>query len=149
MAWDMDGAAAAAESNSRISAPALKCFPAPAMTIALTVSSSRTAPSRSRRSFLSAAPNAYFMRKAAEMGRGTFTFIGKAEEVQQKMSELFDKLEPPVLTNPDLAFGRAHGAIALHRLGPAGIAELDQGLGNVIGSGNPIRLDTPAREGPC
>jgi Ca-activated chloride channel homolog len=56
------------------------------------------------------APNAYFMRKAAEMGRGTFTFIGKAEEVQQKMSELFDKLETPVLTNLELAFGDATAA---------------------------------------
>jgi Ca-activated chloride channel homolog len=56
------------------------------------------------------APNAYFMRKAAEMGRGTFTFIGKAEEVQQKMGELFDKLETPVLTNLELAFGDATAA---------------------------------------
>jgi Ca-activated chloride channel family protein len=37
------------------------------------------------------------MTKAAEIGRGTFTYIGKVEEVREKMSGLFAKLESPVL----------------------------------------------------
>ena len=45
------------------------------------------------------APNASFMTKAAELGRGTFTFIGNTNEVEEKMGELFSKIESPVLSN--------------------------------------------------
>jgi Ca-activated chloride channel homolog len=47
---------------------------------------------------IGSAPNSHFMTKAAEIGRGTFTYIGKIEEVREKMSGLFAKLESPVLT---------------------------------------------------
>ncbi|MFP6750146.1 MAG: marine proteobacterial sortase target protein [Pirellulaceae bacterium] len=47
---------------------------------------------------IGSAPNGFFMRKVAEMGRGTFTYIGKTSEVKLKMNELFRKLESPVLT---------------------------------------------------
>jgi len=50
------------------------------------------------------APNTHFMRDAARYGRGTFTYIGNREEVQGKMSSLFEKLESPVLTNVELRF---------------------------------------------
>jgi Ca-activated chloride channel family protein len=46
---------------------------------------------------IGSAPNSHFMTKAAELGRGTFTYIGRIEEVQEKMSTLFAKLESPVL----------------------------------------------------
>ena len=46
---------------------------------------------------IGSAPNSYFMRKAAQSGRGTFTYIGKIEEVQDRMLTLFAKLESPVL----------------------------------------------------
>jgi Ca-activated chloride channel family protein len=39
------------------------------------------------------------MTRAAQSGRGTFTYIGKPDEVKQKMTELFAKLESPVLKN--------------------------------------------------
>lgn len=58
---------------------------------------------------IGAAPNAFFMRKAAEMGRGTFTFIGNPTDVEPRMAELFDKLDTPVLTNLELAFGPEMG----------------------------------------
>ncbi len=48
---------------------------------------------------IGSAPNGYFMTKAAQVGRGTFTYIGNVEEVQEKMGELFGKLESPVLKN--------------------------------------------------
>ncbi len=51
---------------------------------------------------IGSAPNAYFMRKAAEFGRGTYTFIGQVSEVQEKMLRLFEKLENPVLTGLEL-----------------------------------------------
>lgn len=46
---------------------------------------------------IGSAPNSYFMRKAAETGRGTFTYIGDPSEVQERMGTLFAKLESPVL----------------------------------------------------
>jgi Ca-activated chloride channel homolog len=46
---------------------------------------------------IGSAPNSHFMTKAARIGRGSFTYIGKVEEVRQKMGELFAKLESPVL----------------------------------------------------
>jgi Ca-activated chloride channel family protein len=48
---------------------------------------------------IGSAPNSYFMTKAAQAGRGTFTYIGRPDEVKQKMGELFAKLESPVLKN--------------------------------------------------
>jgi Ca-activated chloride channel family protein len=48
---------------------------------------------------IGSAPNSYFMAKAAQTGRGTFTYIGRPDEVKQKMGELFAKLESPVLKN--------------------------------------------------
>ncbi len=48
---------------------------------------------------IGSAPNSFFMRKAAEFGRGTFTHIGTEQEVASKMSRLFQKLESPVLRN--------------------------------------------------
>jgi len=46
---------------------------------------------------IGSAPNTHFMTKAAEFGRGTFTYIGDVHEVQQKMGALFAKIEAPVL----------------------------------------------------
>ena len=41
---------------------------------------------------IGSAPNGHFMTKAAEFGHGTFTYIGKLEEVGEKMSRLFKAL---------------------------------------------------------
>ncbi|MEO6202269.1 MAG: marine proteobacterial sortase target protein, partial [Nitrospirales bacterium] len=48
---------------------------------------------------IGSAPNGHFMRKAAQHGRGTFTYIGTAQEVQDKMHRLFIKLEQPAFLN--------------------------------------------------
>jgi Ca-activated chloride channel family protein len=53
---------------------------------------------------IGSAPNSHFMREAARFGRGTFTYIGSANEMQEKMTALFEKLESPVLTNVELRF---------------------------------------------
>jgi Ca-activated chloride channel family protein len=53
---------------------------------------------------IGAAPNSHFMRNAARFGRGTFTYIGNSNEVQEKMTALFEKLESPVLTNVEVRF---------------------------------------------
>ena len=48
---------------------------------------------------IGSAPNSFFMSKAAEVGRGTFAYIGQIDEVAERMGELFAKLERPVLTD--------------------------------------------------
>ena len=48
---------------------------------------------------IGSAPNSWFMRKAAEAGRGAFTTISAGHEVGEKMDRLFRKLENPQLTN--------------------------------------------------
>ncbi|MEO8345288.1 MAG: marine proteobacterial sortase target protein [Betaproteobacteria bacterium] len=61
-------------------------------------------------------PNTFFLTKAAQFGRGTFTFIGDVGEVKEKMSALFRKLESPALT--DITVTWPGGADAWPRLPP-------------------------------
>jgi Ca-activated chloride channel family protein len=53
---------------------------------------------------IGSAPNSLFMRKAAEAGRGSYTFISVLHEVNEKMSALFKKLEHPQVTDIELAW---------------------------------------------
>lgn len=48
---------------------------------------------------IGSAPNSYFMTRAAEAGRGTFTHIGEEKQVVSRMTELLAKLSHPVMTN--------------------------------------------------
>ncbi|NQV87584.1 MAG: marine proteobacterial sortase target protein, partial [Woeseiaceae bacterium] len=48
---------------------------------------------------IGSAPNSWFMRKAAEAGRGSYTFISALHEVKEKMGGLFKKLEHPQVTD--------------------------------------------------
>ena len=48
---------------------------------------------------IGSAPNSFFMRRAAELGRGTFTHIGEEAQVAEQMKVLFEKLEHPVMTD--------------------------------------------------
>lgn len=53
---------------------------------------------------IGSAPNRWFMRKTAELGRGTYTYISDSKEVSEKMRALFHKLKHPVLSNVKLQF---------------------------------------------
>ena len=48
---------------------------------------------------IGSAPNSYFMRKAAQFGRGTYTHIGNVDDVGEKMAALFAKLERVALSD--------------------------------------------------
>ena len=48
---------------------------------------------------IGSAPNSYFMRKAAQFGRGTYTHIASTTEVNEKMTRLFAKLEQVALSD--------------------------------------------------
>lgn len=53
---------------------------------------------------IGSAPNSWFMRKSAEVGRGTFTTISALHEVGEKMHRLFAKIEQPQVTNISVAW---------------------------------------------
>jgi Ca-activated chloride channel family protein len=58
---------------------------------------------------IGSAPNGLFMRKAAESGRGAYTFISALHEVQEKMSALIRKIERPRVTGIEVTWpGDAH-----------------------------------------
>jgi Ca-activated chloride channel family protein len=61
-------------------------------------------------------PNSHFMRQAAQIGRGTFTYIGDLSEVKTKMGELFRKLDHPVLTDLEVRFDDATAEVWPSRL---------------------------------
>ncbi len=97
---------------------------------------------------IGSAPNSFFMKKAAEVGRGTCVYIGDSDEVKETMALLFRKLERPVLTDvkfsladnagefvpspvPDLYFGEP--VVAVSKLaGPSGTIRLS---GSYAGNG--------------
>ena len=56
---------------------------------------------------IGSAPNSHFMREAARVGRGTFTYIGDVGEVKEKMVALFAKLESPALTDVEIELAGA------------------------------------------
>lgn len=53
---------------------------------------------------IGSAPNSWFMRKSAELGRGAFVIISALHEVREKMDRLFRKLEYPQVTNINVAW---------------------------------------------
>jgi Ca-activated chloride channel family protein len=61
---------------------------------------------------IGSAPNSHFMTKAAQFGAGSFTYIGRIEEVKEKMDGLFAKLESPVLKGVRVDWGGAEGVEA-------------------------------------
>lgn len=48
---------------------------------------------------IGSAPNSWFMRKAAQFGRGTHTHIGDVSEVTEKMLALFEQISTPLATD--------------------------------------------------
>ncbi|WP_315759540.1 MULTISPECIES: marine proteobacterial sortase target protein [unclassified Bradyrhizobium] len=56
---------------------------------------------------IGSAPNTYLMTRAAELGRGAFTHIGSVEQVEERMRDLFAKLENPVVTGLSATFSEA------------------------------------------
>ncbi|SLM48140.1 conserved protein of unknown function [Nitrospira japonica] len=71
---------------------------------------------------IGSAPNSHFMRKAAEFGRGTFTYVGSASDVRMHMDAMLRKLERPVLTDVTV-----DGLDQADELFPARIPDLYEG----------------------
>lgn len=60
---------------------------------------------------LGTAPNRYFMKKAAEIGRGSYQFISNHSELVKEMERLFTKLSNPVLTDLKLSLNEPNGEL--------------------------------------
>lgn len=54
---------------------------------------------------IGSAPNSWFMRKAAEVGRGTHTHIGDLNEVGRSMAALFEQLSRPAAVDFKIDWG--------------------------------------------
>lgn len=55
---------------------------------------------------IGSAPNSWFMRKAAQFGRGSHTHIGNIGEVAEKMQALFAQISAPVTTDIQINWPR-------------------------------------------
>lgn len=86
---------------------------------------------------IGSAPNSYFMRKAAEFGRGSFTYISNVNEVHEKMTALFNKLESPLITDIKIQFDGTADA----EIWPRRIPDLYYGEPIILAikSGKPLR----------
>lgn len=72
---------------------------------------------------IGSAPNSHFMTKAAQYGRGTFTYVSRVADTKEKMTALFRKIEEPVLTDIRVTFAKETGAEAW----PRKVADLYRG----------------------
>ncbi|MGB0630133.1 MAG: marine proteobacterial sortase target protein [Alphaproteobacteria bacterium] len=73
---------------------------------------------------IGSAPNSYFMRKAAEAGRGSYVYIGDVKQVQAKMAGMFEKLERPALTGLSHAWQEGGGNAVSAESFPSAIPDL-------------------------
>lgn len=60
---------------------------------------------------IGSAPNTHLMTRAAELGRGAFTYIGSVEQVEERMRGLFAKLENPAVTGLSAKFSDANADV--------------------------------------
>lgn len=56
---------------------------------------------------IGSAPNGHLMSRAAELGRGGYTYIGSAAQVEERMRALFARLERPAVTGLSVAFSQS------------------------------------------
>ena len=76
---------------------------------------------------IGSAPNSHLMARASELGHGTFTHIGSTEQVAERMRELFERLENPVVTGLSVRVSAGDADIT-----PAGLPDLYAGEPLVI-----------------
>lgn len=53
---------------------------------------------------IGSAPNTHFMQRAAQFGRGSFTYIGDLSEVADRMQALLEKLQHPAMSHISLTW---------------------------------------------
>ncbi len=88
---------------------------------------------------IGSAPNGWFMRKAAEAGRGTYSYISALHEIDEKMERLIRKLERPQITDIQLQWPDGLSAVSY----PETIPDLYAGEPVIVKA----RLENQARPG--
>ena len=74
---------------------------------------------------IGAAPNGYFMKKAAQFGRGDYLFIQNINEIQERVSALMAKISQPAVSNIELIVdNQVHQQVDVY---PKKIADLYRG----------------------
>ena len=53
---------------------------------------------------IGSAPNLYFMRKSAEYGRGSMTYVNNMQNIEKQISQLFSQLKNPMLRDITIKF---------------------------------------------
>ncbi len=53
---------------------------------------------------IGSAPNLFLAAKMAQFGRGTCTHVADINEIEEQMTELFERIESPVLTDLKISF---------------------------------------------
>lgn len=71
---------------------------------------------------IGSAPNSYLMTRAAELGRGSYAMIGEGGQVEDRMRELFAKLENPAVTDLKASFDQTPAEVT-----PAMLPDIYQG----------------------
>jgi Ca-activated chloride channel family protein len=61
---------------------------------------------------IGSAPNGWFMRKAAEAGRGTYSYISALHEIDEKMEQLVRRLEKPQITDIEIQWPDGVGPVS-------------------------------------
>jgi Ca-activated chloride channel family protein len=72
---------------------------------------------------IGSAPNSFFMQQAAEIGRGSFTYIGATNQVAERMGDLFARLASPALTDINVTWPGS-GPVDMY---PAAVPDLYRG----------------------
>lgn len=95
---------------------------------------------------IGSAPNAYFMRRAAAFGRGTFTLVSDLSEVERRMGELFAKIESPALIDIEASWlGWSNAEVVEIDATPSDIPDLYAGEPVVLNARLPV-LETGTGE---
>lgn len=72
---------------------------------------------------IGSAPNEFFMKRAAQFGRGTFTFIADIKDSERKIKQLFTEISQPLLTHIEIDWP-AHSQVEMW---PRKVADLFAG----------------------
>jgi Ca-activated chloride channel family protein len=95
---------------------------------------------------IGSAPNAHFMTEAAKAGKGTFTFIGDTQQVNEKMRALLHKIKTPALTGIQLNL-KGLAEYSDFEMYPTSIADLYVSEPLIITYKQAIERETPRLHG--
>lgn len=97
---------------------------------------------------IGSAPNSFLLTRAAELGRGSATFIGDLGEVETKMAGLFARLERPVLADLEVTWDDATAEIYPPRPGDLYVGEPLLLVARVDRPGAAVQIEGRLAEAP-